>query len=327
MLKIIVDKESSSPIYKQIIEQIALHIKNGYIKPGERLPSERELAVQTGISRGTIKKAYEELERNKIIEVVQGSGSFVSKQQDIVEEGRKERAIKLIDELLTELENMKFSYREISIFIDLRIAERENGMKNVRIAAVDCNPEALTIYKKQLAYISRVEIYTFLLSDIISFKRSEDILENFDIILTTSTHYKELCELIPQLNDKIMQAVVSPNRQTIIDLATPEDAQLCVLCVSKMFRDIIKEHLRGFNINMENICYFYEDEIDDLDEALQYSNILIVPPGFFAEKGSQYIEVLKAFKERGGKVINFEYQIERGSMIYIEERISNLLNR
>ena len=49
MLKIIVDKESSSPIYKQIIEQIALHIKNGYIKPGERLPSERELAVQTGI--------------------------------------------------------------------------------------------------------------------------------------------------------------------------------------------------------------------------------------------------------------------------------------
>jgi len=259
---------------------------------------------------------------------VQGSGSFVSKQQDIVEEGRKERAIKLIDELLTELENMKFSYREISIFIDLRIAERENGMKNVRIAAVDCNPEALTIYKKQLAYISRVEIYTFLLSDIISFKRSEDILENFDIILTTSTHYKELCELIPQLNDKIMQAVVSPNRQTIIDLATiPEDAQLCVLCVSKMFRDIIKEHLRGFNINMENICYFYEDEIDDLDEALQYSNILIVPPGFFAEKGSQYIEVLKAFKERGGKVINFEYQIERGSMIYIEERISNLLNR
>jgi len=328
MLKIVVDKESSSPIYKQIIEQIALHIKNGYIKPGERLPSERELAVQTGISRGTIKKAYEELERNKIIEVVQGSGSFVSKQQDIVEEGRKERAIKLIDELLTELENMKFSYREISIFIDLRIAERENGMKNVRIAAVDCNPEALTIYKKQLAYISRVEIYTFLLSDIISFKRSEDILENFDIIFTTSTHYKELCELIPQLNDKIMQAVVSPNRQTIIDLATiPEDAQLCVLCVSKMFRDIIKEHLRGFNINMENICYFYEDEIDDLDEALQYSNILIVPPGFFAEKGSQYIEVLKAFKERGGKVINFEYQIERGSMIYIEERISNLLNR
>lgn len=328
MLKIIIDKENPNPIYKQVIEQIALQIKDGHIKPGERLPSERELATQTGISRGTIKKAYEELERNKVIEVVQGSGSFVSKQQDIIEEGRKERAIKLIDELLSELENMKFSYREISIFIDLRIAEREKGTKTIRIAAVDCNPEALSIYKRQLAYISNLEIYTFLLSDIISFKRSEDILEDFDIILTTSTHYEELCGLIPRLSARIMQAVVSPSRQTIIDLATiPEDAYLCVLCASKLFRNIIKEHLMSFDINMENICYLFEDEVDDLEEALEYSNILIVPPGFFAEKGTQCIEVLKAFRERGGKIVNFEYQIERGSMIYIEEQISNLLNR
>jgi len=328
MLKIFIDKESPNPIYKQIIEQITLQIKNGSLKPGEKLPSERELAAQTGISRSTIKKAYEELERNKVIEVVQGSGSFVSKQQDVVEEGRKERAIKLIDELLTELENMKFSYREISIFIDLRIAEREEELKKIKIAAVDCNPEALSIYKKQLAYISRVEIYTFLLSDVISFKRSEDILENFDIILTTSTHYKELCELIPQLSDRIMRVVVSPSRQTIIDLATiPENARLCVLSTSKTFRDIIKEHLMGFNIRMENIFYLYEYEIEYLEEALQYSDILIVPPGFFAEKGSQCIEVLKTFRERGGKIINFEYQIERGSMIFVEERISNLLNK
>lgn len=327
-LNIRIDKESENPIYKQIMEQITAMIRDGHLTAGERLPPERELAARTGISRGTIKKAYEELERNKIIEVIQGSGSFVAQEQDIIEEGRKERAIKLIDELLDELEAMRFTYREISTFTGLRIMEREEGSKRVRVAAVDCNPEALAIFKKQLSYISNLEFSRFLLSDIMSFKKSEDILEDFDIILTTSTHYEDLCMLLPGLKDKIIQSAVSPSRKTVIDLATmPEKASICVLCVSGQFLNIIRNHLANFNMDRNSIFHLFEKNLDELEEVLENCNILIVPPGFFEEKGEQCMEAVKNFREKGGKIVNFEYQIERGSMIYIEEQISNVLER
>lgn len=325
---VVIDKENDSPIYKQVAEQIAAMVEKGTLKTGDKLPPERELAAQMGISRGTITKAYEELERNKVIEVVQGSGSFVSKGQDAIEEGRKEKAIKLIDELLTGLESMKFTYREIGTFINIRMMEREKGMRKVRIAAVDCNPEALSIFKKQLAYISNLELSRFLLEDITTFNKSQDILEEFDVILTTSTHYEELCALIPGLKDKIIQSAVSPSQQTIVHLATiPASASICILCTSMQFLSIIRKHLVRFNIDLKNTFHVFEKDVEEMEETLENCNTLIVPPGFFVEKGAHCVEIVKRFREKGGRIINFEYQIERGSMIYIEEQISQILNK
>lgn len=327
-LDIKIDKHSTSPIYKQVIEQITLAVRNGVLKSGDKLPPERELALQLDIARGTIKRAYEELERNKVIEVIQGSGSFVSREQDIIEESRKEKAIKLIDQMLDELESIKFTYREISTFINLRIREREEGLKRVRVATVDCNPEALSIFMRQLSYIKNLELSRFLLDDVFSFKKSVDILKEFDIILTTSNHYQELCREMPELTDKIIQAAVSPSRQTIIDLATiPEDESICILCTSDKFLNIIKDHLRSFNIDLNNTHHVFEKDMDYLQDALRNCTTLIVPPGFFVEKGEYLIEIISEFKDKGGRIISFEYQIERGSMIYIEEQISIALNK
>jgi DNA-binding transcriptional regulator YhcF (GntR family) len=327
-LDIKIDKLSKTPVYKQVIEQIALAVRNGVLKPGDKLPPERELALQLDIARGTIKRAYEELERNKVIEVIQGSGSFVSRQQDIIEESRKEKAIKLIDQLLDELEAIKFTYREISTFINLRIREREEGLKRVRVAVVDCNPEALSIFMRQLSYIKNLELSRFLLDEVFSFKKSVDILKMFDIIITTSNYYQELCEEFPGLTDRIIQAAVSLNRQTIIDLATiPEDASICILCTSDKFLNIIREHLKGFNIDLDNTCHVFEKDMDYLQDTLRNCTTMIVPPGFFVEKGEYLIEVIGEFRERGGRIISFEYQIERGSMIYIEEQISIALSK
>lgn len=327
-LTIVIDKENDSPIYKQVADQITAMVDRGTLKTGDKLPPERELAAQIGSARGTITKAYEELERNKVIEVIQGSGSFVSRGQEVIEEGRKEKAIKLIDELLTNLESMKFTYREISTFINIRMMEREKGMKKVRIAAVDCNPEALSIFKKQLSYISNLEFSRFLLEDITSFNKSQDILEEFDVILTTSTHYEELSGLIPRLKDKIIQSAVSLSQQTIINLATiPAGASICIVCTSMQFLTIIRNHLVRFNIDLKNTYHIFEKDVEEMEESLESCSVLIVPPGFFVEKGDHCMAAVKRFREKGGRIINFEYQIERGSMIYIEEQISHILNR
>jgi len=325
--KVEIEKNSDNPIYRQIIEQITRMVKSGTLKSGDKIPPERELAEQLDIARGTIKKAYEELEQDKIIEVTQGRGSFISKGQDILQEGRKEKAIKLIEELLANLESLKFSYREIGNLIHLLMMEREKKLENFHIAAVDCNPEALSIFEKQLRYLSRVKIYKFLLDDIHTLQEPEKKFSEFSIILATSTHYSELIGLLPNLKDKIIQAAVSPSQQTIIDLsAIPSNANIGIICKSKKFLQIIKEKLESFQINPEKINHILEDNITDLNSFLVDKSILIVSPDTPIETAKEFVYSAQQFKERGGKIIKFEYQLERGSLIHIEEQISKKLS-
>jgi GntR family transcriptional regulator len=65
------------PIYRQIYRQITDAIAGGHLKAGARLPSHRELAEQLVIAPLTVKKAYDELEADKLIETQRGRGTFI----------------------------------------------------------------------------------------------------------------------------------------------------------------------------------------------------------------------------------------------------------
>ena len=69
--------KSGLPIYEQIERQIKEHIVSGELKEGEALPSIRTLAADLKISVITIKRAYEDLEKEGMIYSVQGKGFYV----------------------------------------------------------------------------------------------------------------------------------------------------------------------------------------------------------------------------------------------------------
>ncbi len=70
-------------MYLQIIEQIKLRIAVGDWAPGFKLPSIRELAVDTRVSVITVKRAYQELEGEGLIVTQQGRGSFVAQVEQL----------------------------------------------------------------------------------------------------------------------------------------------------------------------------------------------------------------------------------------------------
>lgn len=80
MIKI--DARSSTPLYEQIEIEIKELILNGGIKPGEKLPSIRELSSIVTINPNTVRKAYNELEREGIIETLIGRGTFIVKNYE-----------------------------------------------------------------------------------------------------------------------------------------------------------------------------------------------------------------------------------------------------
>jgi GntR family transcriptional regulator len=66
------------PKYRQLLSILRAQIISGQMAPDRRLPTEEELAAAYGLSRGTVRKAIEQLEAERLIRTEQGVGSFVS---------------------------------------------------------------------------------------------------------------------------------------------------------------------------------------------------------------------------------------------------------
>ena len=114
---IIINNSSMTPIYEQMVTQIKTQIMNGERKEGDMLPSVRTLAKDLRVSALTVKKAYDELEREGFVATVHGKGTFVTSanQELMLEEKKKEveadlegairkgRSCGMSDEEITEL--------------------------------------------------------------------------------------------------------------------------------------------------------------------------------------------------------------------------------
>lgn len=69
-------------MYQQIADQITARVMAGDWRPGQSLPSIRELAATSGVSVITVKRAYEDLERSGVITTRHGKGSVVAERPD-----------------------------------------------------------------------------------------------------------------------------------------------------------------------------------------------------------------------------------------------------
>jgi GntR family transcriptional regulator len=103
------------PLYQQIVEGIKREISEGRLAPGASLPSFRGLAEDLLVSVITVKRAYEELERERIIYRRQGLGTFVSDlADDRSREMKTARARELLQEALREANEAGLSDREVA---------------------------------------------------------------------------------------------------------------------------------------------------------------------------------------------------------------------
>ncbi len=73
-----IERGSSTPISRQIAEQIAALCASGSLQPGDRLPSVRQLAQQVTVNQNTILRVYERLTAEGLLEMRHGDGTFVA---------------------------------------------------------------------------------------------------------------------------------------------------------------------------------------------------------------------------------------------------------
>jgi GntR family transcriptional regulator len=94
------DLHSGVPVYRQIIDQVHSARASGTMKPGDRLPTVRQLAVDLSINPNTVVRAYRELELTGALTTHQGTGTFISDTK--IERNDAERERKL-DQLIADV--------------------------------------------------------------------------------------------------------------------------------------------------------------------------------------------------------------------------------
>ncbi|NMO98030.1 GntR family transcriptional regulator [Paenibacillus lemnae] len=123
-MNIILSNASTDPIYIQILNQIRQSILNGELRPGDNLPSIRQLAKDLKVSVITTKRAYEELEKEKLIDSVVGKGCFVSgANQDFIREQRMKRLEEKMMEIVRESQALSMSQQELLDHLKLMLEE------------------------------------------------------------------------------------------------------------------------------------------------------------------------------------------------------------
>lgn len=100
------------PIYAQIVERIQMQIISGFYKPGDKLPSVRELATEAGVNPNTMQKAFGELERKELIVTLRTSGRVVTEDFSMIEGVKKQFAEEQIKTFLEKMNELGFGTEE-----------------------------------------------------------------------------------------------------------------------------------------------------------------------------------------------------------------------
>ncbi len=89
-----IDERSGVPVYRQMMDQMKYYVAGGTLRPGDQLPSIRELASALTVNPTTVVKAYTELERDGVIEMRHGKGAFVSTKARSITRQEQEQTLR-----------------------------------------------------------------------------------------------------------------------------------------------------------------------------------------------------------------------------------------
>ena len=184
-------------IYEQIVDQIGQLVARGQLKPGDRLPSERELVERFQVSRASIREAISALEMMGLIEVRSGEGTYIRQVN--------------IESVVTPLAWMLFIEKDtdLELYETRKILEvQAAGLAAERAEEVEINEmfEALEIMRKDLELLHL----------------GEEADHHFHYAIARATHNKILFRLMNTLSDTMRKSLKSSRSKLYEHEETPE---------------------------------------------------------------------------------------------------------
>ena len=115
---------TGAPIYLQVINELKKKMVKGELKPGEKMPSSRDLAVEYKVNQNTAARIYPEMEMQGSCFTRRGIGTFVSEEENMFRDLKKEMASELLKNFMHEMSGLGYKKDDI---IDQIAEYKEDG--------------------------------------------------------------------------------------------------------------------------------------------------------------------------------------------------------
>ena len=100
---------SDRPVFLQIMEKLKLDIVTGAYRPGDKLPSVRDLAGEAAVNPNTMQRAFSELEREGLVYTQRTNGRFITEDIAMISQLKEQMALDAISKFLDSMRQLGFS--------------------------------------------------------------------------------------------------------------------------------------------------------------------------------------------------------------------------
>ena len=318
-MNIDIDRQSGVPLYLQVKKQIMDQVKNGSLKVGYKMPTERELAEKLKISRNTVSTAYKELEQEGVLKSYQGRGTFVAEVSSLWNaESIKEKIIKFVDLGFEEALATGMGLDEFLEIVVQRVKEKKDLMSRIVAVYVECNIEQAKMFSKQLSNSINMNVIPLTIGDLKDMdKNTENIVEQSQVIISTFNHVNEVSKLISSYDKEVLGVAINPDLETIVKIARyPQDTKFGFFCISEEFKFKIQAALDQAGLGNINITYTNTYDKEEIEGLVRTSDVLIASPGRYSE--------IKNISKGKQEIVNFIYSLDDGSVNALKSKIIDL---
>ena len=108
---------------------------------------------------------------------------------------------------------------------------------------------------------------------------ADELMNDFDLVLTTVTHYDTVANSLTGNKEKLMAADVSLSRKTIVSIcALPHECSLGILCQSNKFANLIMEQLEVFASHRKNVPVCFDTDTKAIRRFMRRFSAIIAAP-------------------------------------------------
>ena len=108
---------TDKPVYLQLVEQIQAEIISGSFKPGDKLPSVRDLATEAMVNPNTMQRAMTELEREGLVYTNRTTGRFITSDEDLIKQLKEKYLTAIIRDFLDRMKQLGLETDEIIAYL------------------------------------------------------------------------------------------------------------------------------------------------------------------------------------------------------------------
>ena len=189
MEKIEIDKNSGTPLYLQLARQLEQQAADGILVPGERLLSEVRMAEVSGLSVGTVKKAYTWLQDRGVVQKIRGGGAYVQKKQPENGQSRGKSPSDIVEEMFSKVSSSGLPMNRVFLLAQQELVSHFQEKQKICAALVECNIEILHSIAPVVESIPNLTVETYVLEELLSGSRV--ISSRCDLAFISQSHYQE----------------------------------------------------------------------------------------------------------------------------------------